>query len=299
MKLKTFFGTDMPALMDQIRAELGEQVLIVSTHRLPDGGLKIITATDTEIETPATPENDFSIDFLLQQHVPTSIARQMSGRTNADTPPAFLADVFTFQPLTGTDKSTRAFCLTGPHGSGKTTAAIKLALNAKLAGLSPCLLTADVVKAGAREQMISFCKIADIPFIPVPQLTDLNHILTTARQTHSFIILDTMGVHYRSESDMRFLKQLKQTARGLEMLLTLPAGLDVTESVDIAASFCRLGADRLIATKLDASAYKGNLLCAAFLNQLPFAAFGTSADISEPFETPSAAKLATLLGEKK
>lgn len=297
MKLKTFFGPNIPTVMDKIRTELGENVLIISSHRLPDGSVKLITAIETELDVPLIPHQNTDLKELLKRHhLPTDLIDRLLAQTNADTLESFLQSTFDFAPLS-LQKTNRVYALIGPHGSGKTTALIKLALQAKLNHLSPCLLTTDVVKAGAREQLISFCKIAQIPFLPLNDLNTLNNTLETTRRHYNFILIDTMGISYLSETDLAFLKQLKKTAHGVEFLLTLPAGLDVMESADIATAFAQIGANRLIATRLDASQYAGNLLYAAFQNNLPFAAFGNSPSLTDAFDTPTPRQLAALLGE--
>lgn len=297
MKLKTFFGPSIPAVMNQIRTELGEDVLIVSSHRLSDGSVKLITATETDFSPPPAQTHPTDLKNILKKHhLPDSIITLLLANTQTDHLESFLQSAFQFHPL-GIQKTNRVYALIGPHGSGKTTAIIKLALQAKLNRLTPCILTTDVVKAGAREQLISFCKIAQIPFLPLTDLNTLNNTLETARQQYNFILMDTMGLSYLSETDLNFLKHLKKTARGVEFILTLPAGLDILESADMTAVFARIGANRLIATRLDASQYAGNLLYAAFQNNLPFAAFGNSPSLTDAFDTPTPRQLAALLGE--
>lgn len=299
MKLKTFFGPNIPTVMDQIRTELGENVLILSSHRLTDGSVKVITAIDSAAdETSPIPQNTDLKNWLQKQHVPDDILDPLLAQNPADTLEDFLQSAFQFAPIS-VQQTNRIFALVGPHGSGKTTAVIKLALQAKINHLTPCILTTDVVKAGAREQVISFCKIAQIPFLPLTDLNALNETLNTARAQYSFIVMDTMGLSYLSETDLTFLKQLKKTAHGVEFLLTLPAGLDAVESADIAAAFAQVGANRLIGTKMDASRYHGNLLAAAFQNHLPFAALGQSAALTDAFDIPTPHRLAVLLGESQ
>lgn len=300
MKLKTFFGTNMPAVMDKIRTELGEDVLIISSQRLADGTLKIITAIETETTPqPHTPIPSDLKQILKKHHLPDSVIEHLLTDTHTSDLISFLQNTFQFQSITTNKQTARAYCLVGPHGSGKTTALIKLALSAKLSELNPCVLTTDVVKAGARDQLIAFCKIAQIPFVALNDLNTLNTTLEKIRQHHQFILMDTMGVSYRNAKELTFLKQLKKNAVGLEMLLTLPAGLDIYESADITSAFAQIGANRLIATKMDATRYFGNVLYAAFHSQLPFAAFGTNASVSEAFETPTPQKLAALLENTK
>lgn len=299
MKLKTFFGPTIPSVMDQIRTELGENVLIISSHRLADGSVKLITAVESDNpEELLPPKNTDLKNVLKSHHVPNEILDPLLTQNPANTLESFLQSAFQFAPIS-IQQTNRIFALIGPHGSGKTTAVIKLALQAKINRLNPCILTTDVVKAGAREQVISFCKIAQIPFLPLTDLNTLNETLNTARTQYNFIVMDTMGLSYLSEQDLIFLKQLKKNVHGVEFLLTLPAGLDAIESSDIANAFSKIGANRLIGTKMDTSRYYGNLLYAAFQNHLPFAAFGQNASLTDAFKTPTPQGLAALLGENR
>ena len=137
MKLKTFFGPNIPTVMDKIRTELGENVLIISSHRLPDGSVKLITAIETELDVPLIPHQNTDLKELLKRHhLPTDLIDRLLAQTNADTLESFLQSTFDFAPLS-LQKTNRIYALVGPHGSGKTTALIKLALQAKLNHLSP------------------------------------------------------------------------------------------------------------------------------------------------------------------
>ncbi|MCA1940510.1 MAG: GTP-binding protein, partial [Caenispirillum bisanense] len=180
MRLKCYAADTMAEAMAMVRAELGDDAIIVSTQRAAGGqGVRITAAVeeqlalDDEIEQVLTgvepsPIADIVRDNLDYHGVPTALLDRLVAKVRvlevADGTMACAAaldDLFTFAPLPAR-RSPRPFLIVGPPGAGKTITTAKLAARARLAGRTVGVVTADSVRAGATEQLAAFTRILDI-----------------------------------------------------------------------------------------------------------------------------------------
>lgn len=313
MKLKTFTARTIPEAMDAIRAELGDEVLIVSSVRLQTGGVQLIVATeeagaDTALEEAlyGAPEEHHVASLrttLNAHHTPTLLIERLAlavSESKRKTPQHVLEDAlstFTFSPLIPS-KTKRAFIFTGQAGSGKTIAVAKLAVKAVLKKMSVCVITLDTQKAGGVEQLGAFTSVLKLPLKTVKNAAELDLVLQTERLKSDLILIDTPAVNPWIVTDMGQIAELKQI-EGVETLLTMPAGLDSAESGEIADAFSRAGCSRLIATRLDASRSYGNLLYAAHMGKLSFAGFSNTSAVTDPLHTLNPKTLAALMTQNQ
>jgi flagellar biosynthesis protein FlhF len=111
-------------------------------------------------------------------------------------------------------------------------------------------------------------------------------------------LVDSAGSNPLSDGD---LAEILRLAKGgdTEPVLVLAAGGDAAEMADQAAIYARLGAKRLIATKLDTVRRLGGLLAAAAAGGLAFCEFGLSPQIGDGLVPVNPVSLARLLmGER-
>ena len=191
--------------------------------------------------------------------------------------------------------SKRAFMLVGPCGCGKTIAVAKMAVKAKINGKKITVITTDVKRAGAIEQLEAFTKILEVDLIKVRKPDLLKKFIDENRLYSDLILIDTPGVNPFLKSDMDFLSDLLKDTDGLEPILVLSAGQDAYESAEIADIFRRLGCHRILATRLDLSRRLGNILWAAISNGYALTDVGISAHVSEGLCPLKAKSLAELL----
>jgi signal recognition particle subunit SRP54 len=161
-------------------------------------------------------------------------------------------------------KQPTVILLAGLQGSGKTTAAAKLALLLRKDGKQPALVAADLQRPAAIEQLEQLGKQIQVPVYsderrdPVAAVRDgLARAQADGRDT---IILDTAGRLHVDEDLMDELARVRKEARPHNVLLVLDA-MTGQEAVRVAQSFQeRVAFDGVVLTKLDGDARGGAAL---------------------------------------
>ena len=180
--------------------------------------------------------------------------------------------------------------LTGLQGSGKTTTTGKLGRWLAGAGRHPLLVSTDVQRPAAREQLRAFATAAGLK-VHHPDGTDPRTILRSALDEakslgHDFVLVDTAGRLHVDDALMAELADLKEAARPSEVLYVADA-LTGQDAVRSAEEFHRrVGITGIVLTKLDGDSRGGAALSAAAVTGCPvkFAGLGEKVDAFEPFE---------------
>ena len=186
-------------------------------------------------------------------------------------------ETFSFAPIILTPAT--PIMLVGPTGAGKTSTAAKLALGARDAGAQPVMMTADVGRAGAIEQIQSYSEALGADYYIIESPADVQQIVKN-RRIAGALIFDTPGVSPYDGGDIAAIQSYREAA-GAEPVLVLPAGGDADEYVDWAKAFHEIGVTRCILTKFDATKRVGAALRAAFEGKLALAHFSETAFVSE------------------
>jgi signal recognition particle subunit SRP54 len=152
--------------------------------------------------------------------------------------------------------------LAGLQGSGKTTAAAKLALMLRKDKHSPALVAADLQRPAAVDQLEQLGRQIQIPVFtgsdPVKAVTE--GIEQARAQGRDVVILDTAGRLHVDEPLMEELAAVGKAARPTNVLLVLDA-MTGQEAVSVAQSFQeRVAFDGVVLTKLDGDARGGAAL---------------------------------------
>lgn len=198
------------------------------------------------------------------------------------------ADCFSFAPVHFSPSE--PIMLVGPTGAGKTSSAAKLAASAGDAGAPALMMTADVGRAGAIEQIRSYSDALGADYFIVESPLDVQQVMRTHRPNGA-VILDTPGVSPYDGGDVAALRSYCE-ACGAEPVLVLPASGDAEEYVDWAVAFKEIGVRRCILTKFDATKRVGAGLRAAYEGELALAHFSETPFISEGLMPASAEFLA-------
>jgi len=180
--------------------------------------------------------------------------------------------------------------LVGLQGSGKTTTAVKLAVQLKRTGQRPLLVAADTRRPAAIEQLRLLGRQQNIPVYSedskVAPLTICEHALKEARETAStWVIVDTQGRLHIDEIMMVELANIKSVLQPSEVLLTVDA-MTGQDAVRVAQEFhSQIGLTGLILTKMDGDARGGAALSIRFVTGVPIKFMGTGEKIDalEPF----------------
>ncbi len=282
MRLKSYSAASMAEAMALIRAELGDDAIIVSTQRASGGnGVRITAAlednTDQEIHqafsggVPSPVLDALRDSFVYHGLPPRLIERLIQAARDTDTQDASTAcaaaldQTFVFAPLPER-RAPYPFMLVGPPGAGKTITVAKLAARARLSNRTVSVISADSVRAGALEQLSAFTSILGIPLGKARGPESLRQCIADAQATSDLVFIDTPGLNPFLDQDLDFLRDLTADVQ-VEPVFVMAAGSDPVEATEIAAAFADLGATRLLATRLDMTRRLGAVLSAADAGQ--------------------------------
>jgi len=180
--------------------------------------------------------------------------------------------------------------LTGLQGSGKTTTAAKLGHWLAGRGSHPLLVSTDVHRPAAREQLRTYATRAGLK-VHHPEESEPLAILRAglseaAAVGHDFLIVDTAGRLHIDDALMTELALLRDAAQPSEVLYVADAltGQDAVRSAD--EFHKKIGITGIVLTKLDGDSRGGAALSAAAVTGLPvkFAGLGETVEAFEPFD---------------
>ncbi len=315
MKIKTYVAPTVANAMDLIRKDFGSDVLIISNQHVKDG-VRLTVGVEEEIsekeieEALFGPVDEQSLlrvkEVLEMHHVPDILIERIllavRPLIEEDALDVLLSrgleNVFKFQPLP-VHTSKRAFMLVGASGAGKTIAVAKMAVRAKMAGKKIGVITADMKRAGAVEQLSAFTKILEVDLVKIRKPELLKEAVEGLRTLSDMIVIDSPGINPFKDTDIDYLMNLKGDIEGLEPILVMSAGLDSFEASDIAEAFLPLGCKRLMATRLDLARRFGSILYAAQTNSLGLCDAGTSPLVSQGLCQIDAISLAKMMVSKE
>src|SRR2546423_9325437 len=154
--------------------------------------------------------------------------------------------------------------LAGLQGSGKTTAAAKLALLLRNEGRTPALVAADLQRPAAIDQLEQLGRQIQVPVYREdgtdPVRVARNGIDRLAADGADTVILDTAGRLHVDEELMEELEHVRDEAKPANVLLVLDA-MTGQEAVNVALAFQqRVAFDGVLMTKLDGDARGGAAL---------------------------------------
>ena len=257
MRLKLYRAPTMAEAMRLVRGELGPDALILSSRRVADG-MEVTAGLEVGDEPlpPSVKPAAAQVAALEFHGASPGLRRKLS----AGPLPFALATVLRFAALPlGTGSA--PLLLVGPPGAGKTLSTVRLATRLVMAGTMPMVITADGQRAGATEQLAAFTRVLGLNLLVASQPAALRKALDR-RCEGAPVLIDAPGADLFDPAQREGLAELRAVA-GARLALVLPAGMDPAEAADVAAAHAALGADLLIATKLDVARRIGSVLAAA------------------------------------
>jgi signal recognition particle subunit SRP54 len=197
------------------------------------------------------------------------------------------------------------FLIVGLQGSGKTTSTGKLARWLSKNGHSPMVVSVDVYRPAAREQLRVVARDINIPiYAGAESETAPLDLARSARREatnngRDVLLVDTAGRLHIDEELMLELKQLKEQLNPVEILFVADAmtGQDAVKSAD---EFHKaLGITGVILTKMDGDARGGGALSIRHVTGQPlkFVGVGEKSDAFEPFYPDRAASRILGMGD--
>lgn len=193
--------------------------------------------------------------------------------------------------------------LVGLQGSGKTTAAAKLARVFAAQGRRPLLVACDTYRPAAIEQLETLGSEIGVPVFrgdgadPVSIASD--GVRAAREGMRDLVIIDTAGRLHVDEAMMAEAERIKSAVRPDQVLLVLDA-MTGQDAVNVATSFSeRLGFDGIILTKLDGDARGGAALSLRYVSGRPilFVSEGERTDSLSVFHPDRMAKRILGMGD--
>ncbi len=197
--------------------------------------------------------------------------------------------------LTMSSKPPTVVMLCGLQGSGKTTAAGKLARQLKSQGLGVLLVAADLQRPAAVEQLRVLGRRLDVPVFSAPDdavAEGRGDVVAVARGVHdeaarlgkNVVIVDTAGRLQVDTALMDELRQVRDIVQPHDTLLVVDA-MTGQEAVNVATAFDdAVGLDGVVLTKIDGDARGGAALSVKEVVGKPILFVGTGEKL-EDFES--------------
>ena len=178
------------------------------------------------------------------------------------------------------------FMLYGLQGAGKTTTAAKLALHLRQKGKKPMLVSVDVHRPAAQDQLAVLAKSIDIPYYIDPAEKSAAKIAKDGLERAKYLlcdtlIVDTAGRMTIDDEMMQELRDIDNIVQADDRLLIVDAMIG-QEAVEIARQVEeQIGLDGFIMTKLDGDARGGAALSIRKMTGKPIKMVGTGEQLAD------------------
>ena len=312
MQLKSYHAGSMRDVMRLVLDELGDEAVIVSTIEDSGGQVRITAALekpDPDLdsnphEAPPTPwdniPDDHGLASVLAYHrVGKDLSDRLIGlaeQAGSDDPSIALAaaldETFRFAPIPNRDFA-RPVMLVGPAGAGKTATTAKLATRLVFQGLQATVVSADISRAAAAEQLGAFTTILGVELESAATPGELAHVVSRRAAGHA-VFIDSFAINPFDGTETARLGEFIASIDA-DPVLVLAAGLDAAEAADIAVAFADLGAKRMITTRIDQTRRLGSVLSAAHAGGLVIADAGVTPHVAHGLTALNPVSLARLL----
>ena len=195
----------------------------------------------------------------------------------------------TSKPLTYAPKPPTVVMLAGLQGSGKTTAAGKLATWMKAKGKHPVLVACDLRRPAAVQQLRLLGEQAGVPVVTRDGMSPVEvaaeGVSETIRLGRDVVIVDTAGRLHVDDEMMAEAAAIRDRVKPTETLLVVDA-MTGQDAVNVATAFLEhVDFSGIVLSKLDGDARGGAALSIAHVSGRPvkFASTGEKLDAFEPF----------------
>jgi len=181
-------------------------------------------------------------------------------------------------PLRTEPGKRKIIMLVGIQGSGKTTAAAKLAKYFQKRGLKPALICADTFRPGAYAQLQQLASRINVQLYG--DLKSKDPIKLVAEGLKQFgekdvVIVDTSGRHKEEQDLIKEMKMLEKNIKPDEVMLVIDGTIGQQALVQAKAFNEATPIGSILVTKLDGSARGGGALSAVAATGAPIKFIGT------------------------
>ncbi len=197
-------------------------------------------------------------------------------------------------PVTGgLSLKTSVAALVGPTGVGKTTSVAKIAANQLMhQRRRVALVTVDVFRIGAVQQLETYARLMGLPFFVATTPEEAKKCILQARQVADLVLVDTIGRSPKHTDQLASLWELVAAMNPDEVLLTLPANGNPADLNLAAEQFSIFCPTSLLITKLDEATQTGVIVNLVTRLNLPVSYITTGQNVPEDLEIPTSERLA-------
>jgi len=310
MKMKMFVGRTEEEALAMIRAEMGPDAVILSTREREDDGMfevraaversfghKFAAPKFSEVR-PAFDETRSQLSSTLRWHgapegfvhmVAEAGSRLGAGMEAINSLAVGIEGVLTFNPLN--PHPAKSLLLVGPAGSGKTTAAAKIArfLSDRKRPIEP--VAADFDASGQAARLAALTLKVSVTCAITPD--HLMRVVRDADDRGHRLVIDCPSFNPLDEADMKRCSDLI-SYMNVEPILVLGADGHPMEIEDNARAFAQAGCRRVILTRLDAVRRRGGAIAAISSARLSIASLGMTSNARCGLTPASSERIARL-----
>jgi len=178
----------------------------------------------------------------------------------------------------------RTVMLVGIQGSGKTTAAAKLARYFQKRGLKPALVCGDTFRPGAYAQLQQLAARINVPLYGDVKAKDAVKVVSQGLKQFGdkdVVIVDTSGRHKEEQELIKEMKMLEKSIKPDEVMLVIDGTIGQQALAQAKAFNQATPIGSILVTKLDGSARGGGALSAVAGTGAPIKFIGTGEKIED------------------
>jgi len=181
-------------------------------------------------------------------------------------------------PVTVEPGKRRIIMLVGIQGSGKTTAAAKLARYFQKKGFKPALICADTFRPGAFAQLQQLAARINVPIYGDTKAKDPVKVVSEGLKQFAekdVVIVDTSGRHKEEKDLIEEMKTLEKRIKPDEVIMVIDGTIGQQALVQARTFHEATPIGAIVVTKLDGSARGGGALSAVAATGAPIKFIGT------------------------